>query len=305
MQFTINGRTINAGCNRTRLAPTPSGFLHLGNVASFSVTAWLARKTGAGVLLRIDDLDRQRVNSQYIDDIFDTLHFLDIAWDEGPGDAASFEKDYAQLHRLAIYQRALQTLAERKAVFACNCSRSSLAKNGRCTCKDKSIPLDAENVSWRADTSHAGIINIKNIDGNLIQTSLPPEVENFIVRKKDGLPSYQLASVVDDLFYNADLIVRGRDLWPSTLAQNVLAGMLNEPRFTEIAFLHHPLLTEPSGAKMSKSAGAASIKYLREHGKKKEEIFETIARMLGEQPATNWQQLGEIVARCSISSNYP
>lgn len=69
---------------RTRIAPTPSGFLHLGNAFSFALTASLARKTGAKILLRIDDLDHQRIQQQYVQDIFDTLHFLEIPWDEGP-----------------------------------------------------------------------------------------------------------------------------------------------------------------------------------------------------------------------------
>ena len=69
---------------KTRIAPTPSGYLHLGNVLSFALTAGLARQTGAGILLRIDDLDKGRVSKDYIDDIFDTLHFLRIPWNEGP-----------------------------------------------------------------------------------------------------------------------------------------------------------------------------------------------------------------------------
>ncbi|MES2108653.1 MAG: glutamate--tRNA ligase family protein, partial [Bacteroidota bacterium] len=89
--------------HKTRIAPTPSGFLHVGNVLSFSITAALARKTGAKTLLRIDDMDQTRANARYIQNIFDTLNFLEIPWDEGPANADDFEKSYSQVHRLNLY----------------------------------------------------------------------------------------------------------------------------------------------------------------------------------------------------------
>jgi glutamyl/glutaminyl-tRNA synthetase len=107
--------------NRTRLAPTPSGFLHLGNILSFAITAALAEKTGAKILLRIDDLDRERVNKLYVQDIFDTLNFLEIPWDEGPRDAKEFEQTHSQMQRMAMYREALRQLADEGKVFACTC----------------------------------------------------------------------------------------------------------------------------------------------------------------------------------------
>jgi glutamyl/glutaminyl-tRNA synthetase len=77
--------------NKTRIAPTPSGYLHLGNVLSFAVTALLAKESGAKILLRIDDLDQARVNKRYLQDIFDTLNFLEIPWHEGPRNLEEFE----------------------------------------------------------------------------------------------------------------------------------------------------------------------------------------------------------------------
>ena len=100
--------------NKTRIAPTPSGFLHLGNVLSFGITAALARKHGAKILLRIDDLDRTRINKQYVQDIFDTLNFLEIPWDEGPRNIKEYEDSYSQLHRMGVYQEALEQLADEK-----------------------------------------------------------------------------------------------------------------------------------------------------------------------------------------------
>ncbi|HWB90453.1 MAG TPA: glutamate--tRNA ligase family protein, partial [Puia sp.] len=102
----------------TRIAPTPSGFLHLGNVFSFSLTAALARRTGAEILLRIDDLDRERVQRDYLQDIFDTLTFMQIPWDQGPRNVDDFEREYSQVHRLPLYRAALARLREAGAVYA-------------------------------------------------------------------------------------------------------------------------------------------------------------------------------------------
>src|SRR5579872_4577988 len=111
---------------KTRIAPTPSGFLHVGNILSFSLTAAMARDNGASILLRIDDLDRERANPEYVEDIFETLHFLDIPWDEGPAAATDFERHYSQLYRMALYEKALARLKAANAVFACACSRAQL-----------------------------------------------------------------------------------------------------------------------------------------------------------------------------------
>ncbi|MCR8561491.1 hypothetical protein KXD93_27805 [Mucilaginibacter sp. BJC16-A38] len=282
--------------NKTRIAPTPSGFLHVGNVLSFIITAALARKHGSKILLRIDDLDRARVNQQYLQDIFDTLNFLEIPWDEGPRDVKDFEDNYSQLHRIPLYTHALKQLRDEHKIYACTCSRSQLNAGDECLCMNKNIALSTENASWRLITKASTVLQVKNYNGDIIKSKLPGEMHNFVVRKKDGFPAYQLTSVVDDLFYGVDLIVRGEDLWPSTLAQQELAMLLGKPQFSEIVFYRHPLLTE-EGNKLSKSAGATSVRYLRESGKTPADIFMLIAGMLGiHESITNWEQLGELVS---------
>ena len=280
--------------NKTRIAPTPSGYLHVGNVLSFAVTALLARKSGAKILLRIDDLDQPRINKLYLQDIFDTLNFLEIPWDEGPRNLQDFETGYSQLHRLPMYKEALKQLADEGLVFACTCSRSQLTI-GECSCFEKKIPLSAQNTCWRLLTGVNTEIQVKNYNGNITKALLPDEMHNFVVKKKDGFPAYQLTSVIDDLFFGVDLVVRGEDLWPSTLAQHLLANVLKKNGFADVTFYHHPLLME-AGKKISKSAGAVSIRYLRESGKKPTDIYTTIAGMLGiKDPVTNWEQLAEII----------
>lgn len=278
---------------KTRLAPTPSGYLHLGNILSFAITATLGRKHDAKILLRIDDLDQARVNKNYIQDIFDTLNFLEIPWDEGPKDAKDFETNYSQLHRMDMYNAAIDQLVNDSLVFVCTCSRKQIYT---CNCLGKNISLSTPNASWRLITD-GNELTVKDYSGQIIRALLPADMHNFIVRKKDGFPAYQLTSVIDDLFYGVDLVVRGADLWPSTLAQHQLASAFGKgDELGAITFYHHPLFKDSAGQKLSKSAGATSVKYLRESGKSPADIYRLIAGISGiKENVINWQQLGEAV----------
>jgi glutamyl-tRNA synthetase len=249
------------------------------------------------MLLKIDDLDQARANKAFVQDIFDTLRFLEIPWDEGPRDINEFEQGHSQLHRMALYQNALNQLAGAGKVFACTCSRKQLLSEGTCTCVNRRIPLTTENAAWRLITDNSCELDVKSVTGKNIRAVLPEEMQNFIVRKKDGYPAYQLTSVIDDLFFGVDLVVRGQDLWASTLAQQQLTFVLGDNKFNDIAFYHHPLLMASDGSKLSKSSGATSIKFLRENGNTPADIFTLIAAMCGiEKRVSTWQQLGNILA---------
>ncbi|GAA4901605.1 glutamate--tRNA ligase family protein [Mucilaginibacter defluvii] len=276
---------------RTRIAPTPSGYLHIGNALSFIITAGLAAETGAQMLLRIDDMDRARADERYVQDIFDTLGFLNIPWQEGPRDPQEFNSGWSQMLRLDKYNAALEQVRKSGQVFACNCSRSQLkglaAYPGNC--RYKNIPLDEPGVSWRLKTEPA-TISIKTLNGYITEP-LPVEMTDFVIRKKDGYPAYQLSSAVDDVLFNVDLIVRGQDLWASTLAQLYLAQISGLP-FSNVTFYHHPLLLGSDGTKLSKSAGATSIKYMREQGYSTEEVLIAIAKQTGvNETMIDWRQL--------------
>lgn len=305
---------------KTRIAPTPSGYLHLGNILSFALTAALARKTGAKILLRIDDLDQDRVNKEYVQDIFDTLQFLAIPWDEGPRDFAEYEKEYSQLHRIDMYQQALEQLKENGHVFACTCSRTKILQDHPDgsypgACRQKGLPLDAGNTSWRLHTSHQRELAVVLLTGTrsadrsdvpdknsgtsattIVKTILPETIQDFVVRKKDRFPAYQLTSLLDDLYYGVDLVVRGEDLWSSTLAQHYLSLSLKQHHFQDITFYHHPLLTSFEGRKLSKSAGDTSIQYLRQQGWTPASIYSHIARIQGkDSTVTNWEELAAAI----------
>jgi Glutamyl- and glutaminyl-tRNA synthetases len=267
---------------RTRFAPTPSGYLHLGNVFSFAITAALARRSGARILLRIDDLDQARVKRSYVEDVFDTLAFLKFPWDEGPKNYLDYKQMYSQIHRMTLYEEALQQLRRQGRIFACECSRSALLANHpegvyTGTCRNKGIPLDDSGYNWRINTS---------------DVELPPAMQYFVVRKRDGFPAYQLASVVDDVYYGVDLIVRGEDLRESTQAQRYLAGLLGYDSFMSTTFYHHVLLTDTASQKLSKSSGATSIQYLRRQGQTPADIYRKIGQVAGLQTTvSSWEQL--------------
>jgi len=161
--------------HKTRIAPTPSGYLHLGNAFSFLTTAGLAKKAGAKLLLRIDDLDRDRAQKQYVENIFDTLRFLQIEWEEGPQNYAAYESSYSQVHRVHLYKAALQQLKTQQLVYACACSRIQFQQSTihTCTCREKHLPLATPGTCWRLVTDVPITLEVKTLDGDIIATQLP------------------------------------------------------------------------------------------------------------------------------------
>lgn len=283
----VNKRVLPLACSftRTRIAPTPSGFLHLGNAASFLLTAALARQSGARLLLRIDDMDRERVRPEYVQDVFDTLRFLEIDWEEGPRNAEEFEARWSQRHRLPLYEAALRQLAAGGHVFACTCSRAEVLQAGGDggypgTCLHKGLSLDTPGAAWRLDTTAPRPLVWRTPQGPQQAAELPPSVRHFVVRKKDGAPAYQLSSLADDVHFGVDFIVRGADLLDSTLAQLYAAQVLGLSAFTGSSFIHHGLLPDEQGNKLSKSAGATSVRHLRQSGASPAEIRERVAAFL-------------------------
>lgn len=266
--------------SKLRFAPTPSGYLHLGNALNFILNWLAARSAGASILLRIDDLDAGRKRPEYIQDVFDTLHWLGLDWDEGPRSPEAFEQVWSQHTRLPLYRAVLEGLVQSGFVFPCAKSRRELAPYGDrypTRFREQGLHLGDPDVSWRIAT--------------------PPEfpLSDFVVRRRDGLPAYQLASLTDDLYFGVTHAIRGSDLEPSTAAQQWLAALLASKTtpspvlpwsdFGQLRFLHHPLLLDDHGQKMSKSAGASSLKSLREADIGPEYVFQVAARLLF--PATN------------------
>jgi glutamyl-tRNA synthetase len=271
---------------QTRIAPTPSGYLHLGNAYSFLLTKALAKKHGAKILLRIDDLDRERYRPEYVEDIFATLDFLEIKIDQGPKNSKEMESTWSQVHRLPIYTESLAQLEQSKLTFSCTCTRSQILQIdprgiylGQCL--DRRMPLNKHESAWRINTLDADFLDYIAYPATPKSALIPEEASCYVVRKKDLLPAYQLSSLLDDLHFGVDLIVRGQDLFPSTLAQLDLARILGKEGFAKTTFYHHALLKGPDQSKLSKSAGAYSIRQLRQDGKTLEDLFQLLGQSLG------------------------
>jgi glutamyl/glutaminyl-tRNA synthetase len=276
---------------RTRLAPTPSGFLHQGNGMSFILTWVIARALGGNVLLRIDDLDAERMRPEYIEDIFRTLDWLGLDYDEGPTSIHDFSKNYSQHNRLDLYQSALESIKNTEGVYACNCSRKTvkdLSKNGLYPniCRDKHLDFEEKETAWRIFVPNNTLIHFPEFDITLkqrrsISHNLADIMGDFIIRQKNNLPAYQIASLVDDVHFNINFVVRGEDLLNATVAQIFLAQQLGCADFCENTFLHHKLIKNTEGGKLSKSAGAIALKTQRENGFLPTKLYKNVGKWLG------------------------
>ncbi len=194
-------------------------------------------------------------------DVFDTLQWLQLDFDHEP----VFQSDP---ERMTLYESLLGRLRERNLLYACRKSRRELEPYGGhypVEFRKQGLALDQPDVAWRIITP-AGF-----------------PMPDFVVRRRDGIPAYQIASLADDLEMGITHLIRGSDLETSSLAQLYLAQCLGEKSFEKTRFLHHPLLTGPDGLKLSKSAGSAALKALREEHATPEFIFREVGNMLGLQ----------------------
>jgi len=233
----------------SRLAPTPSGYLHLGNAVNFVLT-WLLTRQAAGTLhLRIDDLDRARLRPAYLNNIFRVVDWLGIDYDHGPSGPDDFLRHHSQLLHLPEYNAVLRRLAQISGlVQASTRSRTNGA--------EAAVTLETPGAAWRARVPAGTKISFLDAWQGETNVPLAALMPDFVIRKKDGVAVYQVASVVDDLRLGITLIVRGLDLQPSTGAQLWLASQLSETaafNAERVQFFHHPLLTDAAGQKLSKS----------------------------------------------------
>jgi glutamyl/glutaminyl-tRNA synthetase len=248
---------------RSRLAPTPSGFLHKGNAFNFLLAAKVVGKTGE-LTLRIDDLDKARVKPEYIKDVFDTIKWLEIEYQVGPNSINEYDK-YSQLNKLPVYHQYINQLKEQGDLFACNCSRSMLMAYPVYpgTCLHKNLPF-TDDAAWRLTTPDKSIAFYDDFRKKEVKHNVLHIMPYPVIKRKNGFPAYQLASLVDDVMMNINCIVRGEDLIPSTIIQLYMAQLLNFNSFVSASFYHHPLLMDNNGQKLSKSAGSYSIKKYRD-----------------------------------------
>ncbi|WP_034638230.1 tRNA glutamyl-Q(34) synthetase GluQRS [Desulfovibrio cuneatus] len=266
---------------RARLAPSPTGNLHLGNAWAF-LLAWLfARQAGGTLVLRMEDIDPARSRPEFVQGILHDLAWLGLDWDEGPDNGGPYAP-YTQSQRLARYAAALEALAAQGHTYPCYCTRKELRSlagaphagelgppyPGLCRGLSPAACLAHEAAGRRAAVRVAippQYATMAFEDGILgpQEFSLHEEGGDFAVRRSDGVYAYQLAVVVDDLAMNITQVVRGSDLLSSTPRQMLLAHLLGgHPP----AYLHVPLLVNEAGERLAKRHDSLALCALREAG---------------------------------------
>ena len=256
----------------TRIAPTPSGYLHRGNAYNFLLVWLLARTHSGKIVLRIDDLDKGRYRPRFLESIFFDLDWMGIDWDVGPSsmkDAHTF----GQYGRMESYKDSLAQVRSNPLIFGCTCTRKIIRRaspNGQYpgTCRHREV---SEDNIWRIWTK--GEWAVLNSEKKFLENS------SVVLRNRKGIPSYMFACVVDDWIHEVDVIVRGEDLYEASVTQSYLRRILGIQK--EPIHIHHPLLLDENGRKLSKSTKSVSLSALREDGMTKSLLYQGFAQWRG------------------------
>ena len=280
---------MGTSLHRGRFAPSPTGELHLGN-AWAALLGWLsARSEGGSFLLRIEDLDGARLRPGAVETLLADLDWLGLDFDETP---------VVQSERSARHDQALERLRAQGRVYPCFCSRAEVARAasaphgpaddgpvypGTCAALDeaaRTARAATRPPAWRFRPT-PGVTQVDDlIHGRLLQ-NVAADVGDFVVRRNDGVASYQLAVVVDDAEKGITHVLRGDDLLGSTPRQVQLARALSLPI---PAYAHVPLLLGPDGKRLAKRAGPPSLTELRKAGVPAERVIGLLA---------SWARLGD------------
>lgn len=275
---------------RGRFAPSPTGDLHLGSLAT-ALVAWLrARSQGGALVLRVEDIDGPRVVAGSEARQIDDLRWLGLDWDEGP-DVGGQAGPYRQSARDAHYEAALAHLAGLGVLYLCDCSRAEIAQTASAphvgdegppypgTCRRFGMRVR----EWKRPPSVRLAVPERRItiddaaQGTLTQ-DVAREVGDFVLKRGDGVYAYQLAVVVDDLDMRISEVVRGVDLLASAPRQALLAEMLGRrpPRW-----LHVPLVLAADGSRLQKRAPSHTLAAARAAGTPPGVVVGRLARALG------------------------
>ncbi|BCX79888.1 glutamate--tRNA ligase family protein [Campylobacter sp. 19-13652] len=247
----------------SRLAPTPSGYLHAGNALNFILTAAITKALNGVLHLRIDDYDLLRYRREYVQNIFDTLKWLDINWDYGSRSVDEFERHFSSRFRQERYKNAIKELDKKGLVYACACSKTkpgAYDENGRYTGLCKSLQKSGNGDKALRIKANNERLNINELFLLVKEPSLklPKWAWDFVLLKKDSSASYNLASVIDDASLGVNLLVRGLDLRECSYQQSFLSSCLGLS-FQDSLFIYHDLLLQDDGKKLSKSSSATAL----------------------------------------------
>lgn len=269
----------------TRLAPSPTGALHLGNARTFLANWAMARRHGWRIVLRIEDLDGPRVKPGADTQAIEDLRWLGLDWDEGP---------YYQRSDLAAYHQALDTLRRRNLIYACSCTRKELETAQSAphagehevrypgTCRGRGLggtSIDATPMlAWRVIVPDEDVVFSDELTGTH-RENIQRAVGDFVIATKAGLPAYQLAVVVDDARQGVTEVVRGDDLLSSTGRQIWLYRMLELAPLPR--YWHLPLVLGDDGRRLAKRHGDSRIATYRARGVAPERIIGLLAAWCG------------------------
>lgn len=285
---------------RGRLAPSPTGLLHVGHARTFWIAAERAAERGGVLILRNEDLDLQRCRPEFVQAMIEDLHWLGISWAEGPDSGGPFAP-YVQSERRAWYLDAWRTLIERGMIYPCTCSRKDVAQaagapnegddeplySGKCrpdraehshfsqNQREVGHPTSAETkefpagLNWRFRVPDGEEICFSDLHLGPQRMVAGRDFGDFIVWRRDDVPAYQLAVVVDDAAMGVTEVVRGADLLKSTARQVLLFRALG---LAVPDFYHCDLVRDQAGVRLAKRHDSLSIRRLRELGFSPEQV---------------------------------
>lgn len=284
---------------RGRLAPSPTGHLHLGHARTFWTAQERARAQGGALILRNEDLDPDRCRPEFVEALFEDLRWFGLQWQEGPDCGGPFAP-YTQSERRPLYVAAFRTLVERGWVYPCTCSRRDVQQALQAphaadeepvypgTCRARVHPpssapeLPGEKprtkeasaamplkVNWRFRVPDGEPIEF--MDGGLGPQRFVAgrDFGDFVLWRHDDVPAYQLAVTVDDASMGITEVVRGADLLVSTARQLLLYRALDRP---PPVFFHCPLMNDERGVRLAKRHEALSLRALRAAGRVPQEL---------------------------------
>jgi len=270
---------------RGRLAPSPTGLMHLGHARTFWAAQERARAERGILVLRNEDLDRSRCKPEFVTAMFEDLRWFGFEWQEGPDCGGPFAP-YSQCERSALYRAALERLKEGGFIYPCTCSRQDVLRAVAAphagedepiypgTCRPSSGAIVSRREASRATNWRFRVPDgetVSFIDGRCGQQHFAAgkDFGDFLVWRHDDVPAYQLAVVVDDAAMRITEVVRGEDLLRSTARQLLVYRALG---LTPPKFYHCPLVTDESGVRLAKRHDALSLRSLRARGARPEEL---------------------------------
>ena len=274
---------------RGRIAPSPTGYLHLGHARTFWTAQQRALDANGTLVLRMDDLDGPRCTAEFSAAALDDLEWFGFRWQEGP-DVGGPRGPYTQSERMPLYIEAFERLRASGLIYPCKCSRQDVLRALSAphegedeplypgTCRPASPIASAEKregINWRFRVPDGEAVSFH--DGNLgVQHAFAGrDFGDFLMWRKDDFPSYQLACTVDDALMRITEVVRGADLITSTFRQLLIFRALG---WVPPAFFHCNLMTDEKGERLAKRNDALSLRTLRERGATPKELRERMCK---------------------------